>query len=155
MTLEEYEKFFGGLRKVDDTIALNKVDYDEVPKIRKGTEQNGGVMGKNDKWVQEKELQRILALEYVKEYCKKNGLSIEKLKKQKFEFSYNECGFFQRSNIKAEGLFNDKATMPRLTLLIRNSDGNLIIEETEYTKKYLKEDIDSMKWDADEEISYE
>jgi hypothetical protein len=45
--------------------------------------------------------------------------------------------------------------MPRLTLLIRNSDGNLIIEETEYTKKYLKEDIDSMKWDADEEISYE
>lgn len=95
-------------------------------------------MNSNNKWIQEKELQRILALEYVKDYCIKNGLSIEKLKEQRFELSYNECGFFQKSNIKAEGLSNDNATMPKLTLLIRNSEGNLIIEKTEFTEIYLK-----------------
>lgn len=95
-------------------------------------------MKSNDKWIQEKELQRILALEYVKDYCIKNGLSIEKLKEQRFELSYNECGFFQKSNVKPEGLSNDNATMPNLTLLIRNSEGSLIIEETEFTEIYLK-----------------
>jgi len=64
---------------------------------------------KNNKWTQEKELQRILALEYVKEYCIKNGLSIEKLKKQRFELPYDECVFFK-------------------------NEGNLIIEETEFTE---------------------
>lgn len=97
-------------------------------------------MKKNDKWAQEKELQRILALEYVKEYCIKNGLSIEKLKKQRFELSYDECGFFQKNNIEAEGLSNDSTTIPKLTLSIRNNEGNLIIEETEFTEIYLKED---------------
>lgn len=79
-------------------------------------------------------------MEYVKEYCIKNGLSIEKLKEQRFELSYDECGFFQKSYIKAEGLCNDNATMPKLTLSIKNSEGNLIIVETEFTEIYLKED---------------
>ena len=42
----------------------------------------------------EREFQKALAVEYVKNYCKKNGLSIQKLRKQNFAimnvlFTYN------------------------------------------------------------------
>ncbi len=50
-----------------------------------------------------------------------------------------ECGFFQPSEIRADGLANDMNTMPILTLGIRNDSGKLVIEETEYTSQYLKE----------------
>ena len=42
MTAEEYTKYLGGLGKVDDAIALNRVDYDEIIKLRKGNEGASG-----------------------------------------------------------------------------------------------------------------
>lgn len=51
--------------------------------------------------------------------------------------SYSECGFFQPSDVTALGLTNDQETMPKATLIIKNEHGELIICETEYTKKYL------------------
>lgn len=90
-----------------------------------------------NKWKEEKSLQRLLAIEYVKDYCIQKGLSLEKLKTQRFELSYSECGFFQPSDATVLGLTNDQETMPKATLIIKNEHGELIICETEYTKKYL------------------
>lgn len=92
---------------------------------------------KVNKWKEEKNLQRLLAIEYVKDYCMQKGLSLEKLKTQRFELSYSECGFFQPSDVTALGLINDQETMPKATLIIRNENGELIICETDYTKQYL------------------
>lgn len=92
---------------------------------------------KVNKWKEEKDLQRLLAIEYVKNYCTQNGFSLEKLKTQRFELSYSECGFFQPSDASALGLINDQDTMPKATLIIKNENGELIIYETEYSKKYL------------------
>lgn len=89
------------------------------------------------KWKEEKSLQRLLAIEYVKDYCMQKGFSLEKLKAQRFELSYHECGFFQSSDTTALGLLNDQETMPKATLIIKNENGELVICETEYTKKYL------------------
>ena len=89
------------------------------------------------KWKEEKSLQRLLAIEYVKDYCMQKGFSLEKLKAQRFELSYHECGFFQSSDTTALGLINDQETMPKATLIIKNENGELMICETEYTKKYL------------------
>lgn len=96
-------------------------------------------MVKDDKRKMEQELQRLLAIEFVKKYCEENNISLEKLSHQRFELSYEECGFFQPSQIKADGLTNDLKTSPKLTLGIRNENGILVIEETEYTIQYLKE----------------
>lgn len=71
---------------------------------------------KVNKWKEEKNLQRLLAIEYVKDYCMQKGLSLEKLKTQRFELSYSECGFFQPSDVTALGLINDQETMPKATL---------------------------------------
>lgn len=89
------------------------------------------------KWKEEKSLQRLLAIEYVKDYCMQKDFSLEKLKAQRFELSYHECGFFQSSDTTALGLLNDQETMPKATLIIKNENGELVICETEYTKKYL------------------
>lgn len=86
------------------------------------------------KWKEEKSLQRLLAIEYVKDYCMQKGFSLEKLKAQRFELSYHECGFFQSSDTTALGLINDQETMPKATLIIKNENGELVICETEYTK---------------------
>lgn len=94
-------------------------------------------MAKIDKWKTEKNLQRALALEFVKDYCDKNNLSWEKLKKERFEVSYNECGFMHPSEIKPLGLTNDKETMPKATLMIIFENDCLKVEETEYTREYL------------------
>ena len=95
-----------------------------------------------DKWKAEKSLQRLLAIEYVKDYCLQKGLSLERLKTQRFELSYHECGFFQPSDIPALGLVNDYETMPKATLIIKNENGRLIISETEYTKQYLSKELE-------------
>ena len=97
---------------------------------------------KVDKWKEEKSLQRLLAIEYVKDYCIQKGFSLEKLKSQRFALSYSECGFFQPSDIPAFGLVNDYETIPKATLLIKNENGCLIINETEYTKQYLSKGIE-------------
>ena len=74
----------------------------------------------------EKELQKALAIAHVTPFCLENILSC------------NECAFAQPSDAKSNGLVNDAETMPKVTLIVRHEAGQLKIEETEYTKVFLK-----------------
>jgi hypothetical protein len=94
-------------------------------------------MKKVDKWKVEKELQRALAIEYVRDYCRENKISIEKLEKEIFDLSYQVCGFLHPSDIESDGLLNDVETMPKPTLTIRYENNMLSIEQTEFTKEFL------------------
>jgi len=94
-------------------------------------------MTKTDKWKLERDLQKALVLAFVTDHCIKNKLSLEKLQKERFYVSYNECMFAHPSEVKPSGLTNDKETMPYVTLIVRLEGGMLVIEETEYTKRYL------------------
>lgn len=85
----------------------------------------------------EREFQKALAIEYAKSYCKKNNLSVEKLQKQRFTLVCNECAFEQPTDIKSHQLVIDGVPKPYITLIIRYEEGELKIEETEYTKEYL------------------
>ena len=85
----------------------------------------------------ERELQRIMALNLSEAYCRENGLSFEKLKKQRFDFFDGFAWFLQPSDKKPNGLVNDMETMPIPTLIIKISDDNIVFEQTEHTKKYL------------------
>ena len=96
-------------------------------------------MEKMNKWKTEAELQRALAIEFVRNYCKENDLSIDKLMNEIFHLSYNECGFAHPSEIKPDGLKNDIETQPKATLVIKHEKGELFIEQTEYTKEFLRE----------------
>lgn len=91
-------------------------------------------MQKNNQRKIEKEFQKALAIEYVKNYCIEHNLSLSKLQTQRFVLSGNECAFAQRSDEKPNGLINDGDTMPKVTLVIKFEDNQLRIEETEYTK---------------------
>ena len=86
----------------------------------------------------EKELQKALAIAYVTPFCLENNLSLEKLQSQRFILSCNECAFAQPSDAKSNGLVNDAETIPKVTLIVRHEAGQLKIEETEYTKVFLK-----------------
>ena len=86
----------------------------------------------------EQKLQKALAIEYARSYCINNNLSVEKLENQRFFLLNNECAFAQPSNVKPDGLINDKETMPKVTLIIRFENEKLAIQETEYTKLYLQ-----------------
>ena len=55
----------------------------------------------------EREFQKALAIEYVKEYFNENKLSIEKLQKQRFTLVCNECAFAQPDNITTDELIID------------------------------------------------
>lgn len=85
----------------------------------------------------ERELEKALAIEFLYDYCKKNKLSVAKLKREIFNLSYNQCGFFHSSEVKQNGLLNDIETQPKPTLTIEYKDGKLTVKETEYTKKVL------------------
>lgn len=85
----------------------------------------------------ENKLQKALAIEYLREYCSENKISIEKLKNEIFQLSYNQCGFFHPNDIEPNGLLNDIDTLPKTTLVIRYEEGKLLIEQTEFTTEYL------------------
>ena len=89
----------------------------------------------------EKKLQKELAIGYLQNYCKQNKLSLEKLKNEMFQLSYNQCGFFHPSDVVPDGLVNDVDTLPKTTLVIKYEDGGLVIEQTNYTKEFL-----SLEW---------
>ena len=85
----------------------------------------------------EKELQKAMALNILRVYCKENCLSFEKLEKEMFELSYDECGFFHQNEVIAQGLTNDMETMPKPILIIKMEDGHILIEQTRYTNYFL------------------
>ncbi len=83
------------------------------------------------------ELQRLLAFNVAEDYCKKNNLSVDKLKAQRFSLIYGKAFFSQPSSVKPDGLCNDVDTMPKTTLIIEADGDNLKVAQTEYTQKYL------------------
>lgn len=93
---------------------------------------------RKSQWKLEEELERALAIEYVKDYCREHNLSLQKLQTQRFALSANECCFAQPSDVEPKGLTNDRDTMPKATLIIRFEDERLKIVETEYTALFLK-----------------
>ena len=90
------------------------------------------------KQLEETRLQRALALEVARPFCKQHGYSFEKLKEQRFFFNYGTAAFAQPTGIKPNGLLNDMKTMPLPTLIIKSDGENLTVETTEHTEKYLK-----------------
>jgi len=81
---------------------------------------------------------KVIALEAAGRYCAENGLSLEKLKAQKCEIVENVMIFAQPTGVKPDGLRNDLATRPYPTLILKlDEKGNLLIETTEHTRKYL------------------
>lgn len=90
--------------------------------------------------LQIKPLQRAMAEACAEGYCRANGLSMEKLRTQRFEVIMDQMVFAQPTGVKPDGLCNDIATRPYPTLILRLDDkGELCIEQTEYTQKYLAE----------------
>lgn len=87
--------------------------------------------------LEQEELQKAIVLEVMKGYCEQNGLSYEKLKKQRFYWIHGEAFFAVPSNVVPDGLRNDLETMPKPTLVVKLADGELQIKQTEHTKKYL------------------
>lgn len=51
----------------------------------------------------ENRLQRALAIEYLRDYCMENKISIEKLNNEIFQLSYNECVFFIQAILSQTG----------------------------------------------------
>lgn len=82
-------------------------------------------------------LEKALALQASSEYCKKHGLSEDKLSKQLLHFIDNTAIFAAPSNVTPDGLRNDIATQPLPVLIIEVNDGALVFKQTEYTRKYL------------------
>lgn len=91
--------------------------------------------------LQIKPLQRAMAEACAEGYCRANGLSMEKLRTQRFEIIMAQMVFAQPTGVKPDGLCNDIATRPYPTLILSlNDTGELCIEQTEYTMKYLMTD---------------
>lgn len=94
----------------------------------------------NEKRIKKKldtEMVKILSLEVAKPYCDSHALSFEKLKNQRFALIYGSIYFSQPSDVIPDGLRNDMETMPKPTLVIKNENDCIVIEETEYTRQYL------------------
>lgn len=94
-------------------------------------------MEKNNQRKLEKEFQKALAIEFVKDYCKENNLSVDKLQRQKFTLVCNECAFAQPNDIKSNQFVIDGEPRTKVTLIIKLENEQLKIEETEYTKEFL------------------
>lgn len=77
------------------------------------------------------------ALALAEKYCRENGISYAKLKEQRFECLDNFGCFLQSSEIEPQGLKNDMATMPKITLIFKIENGKVSFEQTEYTEKYI------------------
>ena len=95
-------------------------------------------MAQNNPYLRVKPLQRAMAEACAADYCHKHGLSLEKLKTQRFETIADMMVFAQPTGIAPDGLRNDIATRPYPTLIIRLDDsGKLVVEGTQHTEKYL------------------
>ena len=72
------------------------------------------------KYKKEEETKKLLALNVAKAYCKENGISFDKLRKQQFALIYESAIFAQPSDVVPKGLLNDIETQPKPTLIIEN-----------------------------------
>ena len=95
-------------------------------------------MARNDPYTRTKQLQRAMAEVCATSYCREHGLSMEKLRTQRFETIADMMVFAQPTGVVPDGLRNDIATRPYPTLVIRlDEQGKLIVEGTPHTQKYL------------------
>ena len=85
-----------------------------------------------------KGVEKAIALEAAKGYCTRHGYSMHKLAENRFHLIGGVAVFSVPSPVKPNGLMNDRETQPLPTLILRQEDGKLRIETTEYTEKYLK-----------------
>lgn len=85
----------------------------------------------------ERMFQKAMAIASAKDYCRENGISWELLQKQRFDLLGMTAVFSQPSPSQPQGLVNDMETQPKPTLIIRYLDGDLVFEQTEYTRQYL------------------
>ena len=82
-------------------------------------------------------LEKALALQASSEYCKKHGLSEDKLGRQRLYFIGDTAIFAAPSNVEPDGLKNDIATQPLPVLIVEVNDGALVFRQTEHTQEYL------------------
>ena len=82
-------------------------------------------------------MQKSQAMMLAEKYCRESGISYDKLKNQRFECLGNFGCFLQSSGIKTQGLKNDMATMPKITLILEMKDGKVSFKQTEHTSVYL------------------
>ena len=95
-------------------------------------------MALNNPYMRAKPLQRAMAETVAAGYCREHGLSLDKLKTQRFEAIADMMVFAQPTGVKPDGLKNDLDTRPVPTLVIRlDEKGNLMVEGTPHTLKYL------------------
>ena len=95
-------------------------------------------MAPSNPFLKARPLLRAMALQCAEPYCEKYGLSVEKLKDQKFEVIPDEIFFAQPTGIEPDGLRNDLETVPYPTLIMRlDEDGKICFQETAYTRQYI------------------
>jgi hypothetical protein len=83
---------------------------------------------------------REFFLSVASEYCLKNGLSVEKLRKQWISNNRESAIFAEPESVKAEpgiGLSNDLATQPNPTLSVELTPKGIVFTETPFTRQYL------------------
>ena len=95
-------------------------------------------MAQNNPYLRAKPLQRAMAEACAASYCEAHGLSMEKLRSQRFETVADMMIFAQPTGVSPDGLRNDIATRPLPTLVLRlDEQGNLLVEGTQHTRRYL------------------
>lgn len=73
------------------------------------------------------------------EYCKKNGLQLDKLSKQSVHNISGTVIFAQYTKkANGQGLRVDGETMPKPTLIVERTSRGYTVTPTEYTLTYLK-----------------
>lgn len=92
-------------------------------------------------WYHEMLKRRVMAEPYAEAYCRANGLSVEKLKTQRFVYAVDdsEMVYEYRTKLNLEKPpYSLPHSYPTL-MLHRNEKGGYDVEPTEYTRKYLAE----------------
>lgn len=83
-------------------------------------------------------IEKAIAIQAVKPFCDRNGLSVEKLDRQIYDVYDNMALFLAPSNLKPDGLRNDMASRPIPVLILEKKNDALEIRQTEHTEKYLR-----------------
>lgn len=82
------------------------------------------------------------ALREAEDYCRRNKISLSKLRKQKVVGLSDVVIFAEpvpEGKVKVKrGLLDDKSTQPKPTLVVRKTASGYMVEETNYTQEYLK-----------------
>ena len=73
----------------------------------------------------------------IKDYCRKQGLNFEMAEKLSQSWNKDMVALSYYDPSKGKNGLIDETPCPLVLLIRREKDGNLVFEQTEYTKKYL------------------